>query len=390
MKILHIHLNGPFTENWSYQENHLSDEHARMGHEVTVITTQYTYNEKGVVVETATEDKIIGNGVRLIRVKRHETFLKKYNGIFRPYKILDLINEIKPDFILNHGLIGSVVAFDIIKFLKKNKNQTRLVVDTHEDFLVAPNANTYKLKILRFIRRKQNAILLKYVDKVFYINPACMKYAREYYKIPINKMDLLPLGSDFHIIDELEKFTPRISMRSSLGFSSIDIIISHGGKLDINKRTIELIEAVKRINLFFPNIKLVIFGPVLDDIKDYFFSAIRNQSFIVYLGAIDTTTFYKVFLASDLSVFPGSDSALWQQAICCGNAFALTKAYYADFLDLGGNIEVIESFSPDDIVNGIMNMITNDKYLIMRKIAKEKSREVLSYENIANKVLCKS
>ena len=390
MKILHIHLNGPFTENWSYQENHLSEEHARKGHEVTVITTPFTFNEKGVIVKIAPEDKMLSNGVRLIRVKKHQTIFKKYNDVFRPFKIFDLINQIKPDFILDHGLIGSVAAFDIIKYLKKNKNQTRLVVDTHEDFLVAPNADTFKLKILRWIRRKQNTKLLRYVDKVFYINHACMVYARDYYKIPLNKMELLPLGTDFHLIDKLESATSRELMRSSFGFSTSDIVVSHGGKLDVNKRTIELIEAIKRINPIFPNIKLVIFGPVLDDIKDSFFSAIRNQQYIVYLGPVDTTTFYKVFLSSDISVFPGSDSALWQQAISCGNAFALTKAYYANFLDFGGNIEVMGSFSPDDIVYGIRSMITNNKYLIMRKIGKENSREVLSYENIAKKVLISS
>lgn len=387
MRVLHVHLNGPFTENWSYQENHLSEEHKRMGHDVTVITNCYTFNDKGVIVETEPTDKILNNGVRLIRVKKYETIYKKYNDVFRPYHIFKLIDEIKPDYIINHGLIGSVAAFDVIKYVKKNINKTTLVADIHEDYYVGQKDNTLKLKILRSIRRNQNKKLLKYSEAIFCINPDCMLYAENYYNIPKAKLEILPIGSDYHLINELEENDARNKVRKELGISSNEIVICHGGKLDTKKRTIELIDAMVKLREDFSIIKLVIFGPVLEDINESFFTKIEKQSFISYLGQLSKEEFYQLLIATDICVFPGTDSALWIQAISCGNALAITREHNADYLNLGGNIEIMNSYESSDIYNSIKSLILNKKYMKMRMIAKKNAEKLFSYEQIAKKTL---
>lgn len=386
MKILHIHLNGPFTENWSYQENHLSDEHQRMGNQVTIIANCDTYNDKGVIVETNQVDKILDSGVRLIRIIKHKSIFKKLNKLLKPYKIYRLIDSIKPDFIVHHGLIGSIAAFDVLKYIKKNSHKAKLVADIHEDHFVGLKATTLKLRFIRMIRRKLNAKFLKFVDSVFFINYGCKQYAIDYYKVPDRKLKLLPLGSDYHLISNLEYSNAGETLKNELCFNN-EIIICHGGKLDIKKRTLELIEATILLHKEFNNIRLVIFGPLLDDIRTRFFDYKGSHSFISYLGTLDTPNFYKLFLAADISVFPGTDSALWQQAISCGNALVLTKEYYSDFLDFGGNIEIIDSFSPNDIYLGLKSIISNKKYIIMKSIAKSNAKQVFSYEELAKRML---
>ena len=386
MKILHVHLNGPFTENWGYQENLLSEEHKKMGHDVTVITNCYTFNDAGKIVYTEPVDKILKDGVRLIRVEKHSTFLKKYNNVFRPFKIYSIIEKLEPDYIINHGLIGSVSAFDVIKYVKKNKNVI-LVADNHEDYYVGPPANTAMLKLLRFIRRKQNKVLLKHVKSIFCINPSCMLYAEKYYKIPLNRLEHLPLGSDYNLVRNLEKNNAREKFRSKHGYLADDIIVCHGGKLDTQKRTLELVDAFEKIHKELPEVKLVIFGPVLTDINEEFSLKIKNKDYINYLGTLNTKEYYEVFMSSDIGVFPGGNSVLWQQATSCGNALIIGNEYGMNHLDVGGNIKILNSYSPEDIYNTVKEIVISSKYFNMKKIAQKNSESFFSYESIAKNIL---
>lgn len=387
MKILHVHLNGPFTENWSYQENHLSEEHKKMGHEVTVITNCYTYNSMGAIIEIEPVDKILNDGVRLIRVKRHATLFKKYDDVFRPYKIFDLINSLKPDYIINHGLIGSIAAFDVVKYVKKNRQNTTLVADIHEDRFVGQKSNTIKLKVLQLVRILQNRRLMKYAKVLLSINPECTNYAKAYYKIPNEKIEFLPIGSDYRLIRELEKSHAGDKLRQENGISLNEVVICHGGKLDTKKRTLELIDAITQLHLEFPYLRLMIFGPILTDIQNVFYAKIDGKSYIKYLGQLSKNQFYQLFLASDIAVFPGTDSALWLQSVSCGNALVITRDHYAEYLDFGGNVEILKSYESIDIVNCMRDLLITNKYKKMKKIAKENSEDVLSYEQIAKRAI---
>ena len=46
MKIVHICLAASYVEGFGYQENILTQLHAQMGHSVTVLTTDRTFNSK--------------------------------------------------------------------------------------------------------------------------------------------------------------------------------------------------------------------------------------------------------------------------------------------------------------------------------------------------------
>ena len=62
MKIAHIGLASYFTEGMSYQDNQLSGQNARDGHQVLVVSNAAKYVD-GKVVETGYEDRFLENGV---------------------------------------------------------------------------------------------------------------------------------------------------------------------------------------------------------------------------------------------------------------------------------------------------------------------------------------
>lgn len=387
MKILHLHLNGPFTENWGYQENVISEEHKRLGHEVIVITNCFTYNDEGIIIESYPIDKIMDNGVRLIRIKKKKLLLKKFEDIFRPYKIYKLLCNINPDFIFIHGLIGSIGTLDVVKYVKRKNHNCDIVVDIHQDYCNSPINKTIKYNLLKFILRRLNAILIKYVKKIFYVRPSTKIYAENYYNVPSTHLEFLPLCSDFRIIHELEKDENVTNFRYTHSFSNDDILICHGGKLDSNKKTIELVNAVEKLNDENPRVKLLIFGPILNDINDILVTKIENSNFITYFGRLKVEEYYKLFLSSDIAVFPGGHSVLWEEALSCGLAMLVTKIYGAENYDLGGNVKYLEFSTSNEILLKLKEIITKDKYKKMKMISKRNAENIFSYEAISKKVL---
>ena len=67
MKVLHFDNTGTFNENMSYQENMIPEYNAKDGHQVVILTSCFEYDNYGVVRFTPPTDKIMNNGVRLIR-----------------------------------------------------------------------------------------------------------------------------------------------------------------------------------------------------------------------------------------------------------------------------------------------------------------------------------
>ena len=67
MKIAHIGLAAYYTEGMTYQDNQLSEQNARDGHEVLYISNAAKY-VNGEIVDTGYEDSLLSSGVRLVRL----------------------------------------------------------------------------------------------------------------------------------------------------------------------------------------------------------------------------------------------------------------------------------------------------------------------------------
>ena len=161
MKITHLCLCGPFTDKALYQENLLTKYHKKLGHDVSIITSQYTWNNKGEIVKEESKTYYNEHGIKVIRLPSEEIPFLNFKLYKNLYKSIE--NE-KPDILFMHG-IQFLNLKQVIKYVKKHTN-VRLFVDNHADVI-----NSARNWLSRNIQHK---IIWKHYAKI--IEPYTTKF----------------------------------------------------------------------------------------------------------------------------------------------------------------------------------------------------------------------
>ncbi len=264
MKILHVCLNGPFTDGWNYQENLITKYHKKLGHEVIVVTSQWIWNPKGELEICLKPDYINGDGVRIIRLqmKGKNDFDKK----FRRYKdVYKVISSLKPNLIFIHGCQFLDIKY-IAKYVKLHPN-VKVYVDNHADFSNSARTFLSKNFLHKVIWRYCAHLIEPYTTKFYGVLPARVDFLKDVYKIPEEKVELLVMGADDEKVEEARNPNVRKEIREKYNIKPEDFLIMTGGKIDnAKKQTLLLMEAVKRIEM--ENVKLIVFGSVINDLKE--------------------------------------------------------------------------------------------------------------------------
>lgn len=381
MKVTHICLCGPVTDNWSYQDNLLPKYHKRIGYDVSVITSQYIWNNNG---NLDIDDRPIYKneyGIKTIRLKTKygTNVLSKFKKYINLY---EAIRREEPEILFVHG-IQFLDVKEVVRYLRENP-QVKVYVDNHADFSNSAT-NWISKNILHKIIWKRSAQLINpYTTKFYGVLPARVEFLKKIYRIPKEKVDLLLMGADDEKVKEAKHGNFRIKIRNKYGIKENDFLIVSGGKIDYAKRQIIfLIEAVKKIKS--DNIKLIIFGSVSKDMKEKLNSMIDGKK-IIYIGWIKSEECYNYFVASDLGVFPGRHSVLWEQAVGTGLPCIFKYWKGTTHVDVGRNCKFLYNDSVDEIKNCLEEIVNNHLlYTEMKKNAETKGSSVFSYETIARK-----
>ena len=382
MKILHISPNASYTEGWSYQENLLPKYQVKKGHDVTLIVSNYSRPNKELI-KVECDDKISSDGFRVIRKEKKYKSTSNIISLFNHIELYDLLKEIQPDFIHFHGL-GDATLLQVAKYKKKEKPSLCLVVDNHLDYNIGfdPEKNIWT-KILRLYYRVFQKLINKYVDAVYGVTPWRAEYAMDVYGIPRQKISVLIMGADDEKLRFNKKQEIRRQVREQYGIENSDFLIVTGGKIDKDKNIHILMKACMQL----PQAKLLIFGNVLDDVKNEFYDILNHSKNIIYIGWIDSDKVYDFFFASDLVCFPGQHSVLWEQA-CASKIPCLFKRWIGmNQVDNGGNSEFLDEITEKGIKNKLLGLINTDKYREMKKIAESEKTDIYLYSNIAEKSL---
>jgi possible group 1 glycosyl transferase len=379
MKIVHIcHT---YIDGFAYQDNELPKAHAKLGHDVTIISTlDYAGCFNYSVTQSLNNKIYYSDKCKIIRL----ALKYKSNYRFILYKgLYSILKEENPDLIYFHEL-PYFNYYDIIRY--KKKYNCKLVVDFHCDYYNSARGFISKFILHKGLYRFINSIVKSYVDQYYAVTPGTIDFVYSMYNINREKIKLLPLGGNLDEIESNNNKTARSQTRLELGISENQLIIITAGKIDYNKKTIELIKAYKKLNN--KHIDLVIIGSIESKCEKKIFKLCDNNPNIHLLGWKTPQEIYRYFIASDLGCFPGSQSAIWQQAICCGLPLICRYWPGGDYLDCGGNISFIQDDSETDIFNAIKEIIettgTLDK---MSHISKKYGKERFSYINIAQKVI---
>lgn len=368
---MHIQLVGPYTDGWLYQDNILPKYHKRMGYDVEFITTDYCLNNDGLI-EYAKDFKsyIDNNGIIISRLREKKSFflkrLKKYQ------QLIPTLKKSNPDIIFIHG-IQFLQYYNIIKFAKSKKN-VRIIVDNHADLLNSAKNIMSRYILHKFIWR----IFAKYSEDIvsifFGVTPSRVLFLTKIYKIDQKKCDLLPLGVDDDYVNKIKE--NRLSIKASLNIPLDKKVILTGGKIDYKKK--EIIDIANMLANENNYITLV-FGSVTKDLENTFYNSLSEN--VKFIGWLDADAIYKYFIASDLIIFPGLHSVLWEIAAGLGVPTLIRDIGQVEYLNRLANVSIIKSMSKPELLNQIRHSTDNKNHLKVNIINE------LMYSEIAKKSL---
>ena len=386
MKILHVCLSNFYIDDYSYQENMLTKFHVLHGHDVTVLASLVTFNKQGKNTHLPKESTYyVNDGYKVIRVNYKKKGIYNFNKRFRYYNnIYDKIVAEKPDIIFIHGC-----QFMDIKHIKRyvlHNDNVKVFVDNHADFINSAT-NWLSKNILHKMFWRYCAKIIEPITEIFYgVTPNRCVFLEEVYKIPRSKIKLLVMGVDDKLVNHIT--SSRIDFkeyyRSELNLHKDDFVITTGGKIDCAKNIHLLMESVKELDN--PRIKLLIFGNIAPEIKELF-DSLNNHISIIHLGWRSHDDIIRLFLISDLTVFPGTHSVLWEEAVGCGIPSVFKYWEGMTHVDVGGNCVFLKEDSTKEIQRVVSNILENKEiYEKMLKSSLEK-KDQFFYSNIAARAI---
>lgn len=386
MKIVHLCLSNFYIEDFGYQENLIPKYHKKKGHDVTIIASRFTYRKDNGQPSLAKAGEYINsNGIKVIRIDYKHKWLGRFNEKLKIYDgTYKLLEKEHPDLIFNHG-IQFLDLLEVAKYVKNNPS-CKLVADNHAAYI---NSGTNLLsreilhkRIYKWVIQK----VLPSIEKIFVLAPGCRDFVKEMYKVSDDKMEYLFLGADSEKINFNNQNKIKQKTRKDLNIEDDDFVLITGGKLTKGKNTELLLKSIRKIKN--KKIKLIIFGAFSDDIKHEMLNLIKSDDRVRFIGWLNGEDVYDYYLASDIAVFPGTKSALWEQAICSGLPLICKRWKGMEYVDVGGNCIFIDDCNVEHIAEKI-EVLINDKHLYnnMKQIAKTKGFEKFSYERIAQQAI---
>lgn len=379
MKILHICVGGPYTDDWNYQENMLTKYQTREGHDVSLIAAKWAWGNSGKIKEVPECDYVNGVGVRIYRLP-----IKGNKDVFYRYKrfigFYETIEKVSPEVIFVHN----VQFFDIDQIVRYAKtHKVMIYADNHADF--SNSARTFLAKIFyKTIWRYYAQLIEPYTIKFFGVLPSRVVFLQDIYGLPKEKCELLVMGGDDELIDAAQKTEVKMDIRNRYRIKEDDFLIVTGGKIDKFKtQTLLLMQAVKSIQN--PKVKLLVFGSVDDEYKEEILRLSEEKN-ISFVGFIQAEESYQYFASADLVVFPGRHSVYWEQVVAQGIPMLCKYWDGTTHVDIGGNVEFLMEDSTDLIKEKLLELIDNPvRYEDMKQKANGKGKEAFSYKTIARK-----
>jgi glycosyltransferase involved in cell wall biosynthesis len=385
MKILHCCLAAFYIDNYSYQENVLPKMHKIQGHDVRILASTETFINNSLLgyIEPATyynTDEIL-----VTRVPYSKLLPRFIMKKLRFYNDISLnIQEFKPDVIFLHDCQFLSIK-EVVRYVKKNKN-VKVFVDGHTDFINSGTNWISKNILHKIIYKKCAKMIEPFTEKFYGVLPIRVDFYRDVYKIPENKLELLVLGADHTQIEVSNRSQVRDIVIEQSKFMKDDFVIVTGGKIDERKNIHHLMEAVSLINN--PKIKLIVFGSVIEEMKDKIMALTSSSSNINYVGWVSVEDSYKYLLSGDLAIFPGTHSVLWEQAVGLGIPAVFKSWNGMHHVDVGGNCLFLENVSTESIKE-MIERIFNDQifYNKMKNVAIEDGINKFSYFEIAKRAI---
>jgi 1,2-diacylglycerol 3-alpha-glucosyltransferase len=349
-----------FQENLEFQENFLVKYYVKHGHEVAVVTSTFGsvfdyYSDKH---DNTTPPKTYTfEGAKIIKLRFRYNILHR----LRAYtSIAGILEEERPDLLYVHDIMLNFP--EAVAYVKRHP-ECRMIMDYHCDYSNS-GRNQLSLKVLHGVIRKWFLDRARpHLRRIFPVVPAGITFLNEIYKVPLDEMEVLPLGADTDQCEQVRKSGAGKLLRAALGFGDEEIVIFTGGKLAPAKKTELLIEAVRLLPEL--PLRVVVAGEARPADQAYKAALLEQGAAdprVRFVGWLEKHEMYRYMDMADLAVFPASQSVVWQQAIAMGLPLIAGDVGHQDvsYLNLEDNIIVLPShrISAPHLAEAIREVVT--------------------------------
>ena len=364
-----------YIDNYSYQENYLPKYHKMQGHNVEIVASLFTFDEKGRGTFLPRASTYINeHGIPVTRLEYARGITSKRLRVYRGLK--KELQRIEPDVLFIHGVQFKDINV-VKKYCQKHKN-VKVYIDNHSDYNNSAT-NWFSKNILhKIIWRHYAKKINPNVEKFYGVLPARVDFLVDVYKLPKEKVELLVMGADDTSVEKALLPENRLTMRGKYGVKEDEIVLMTGGKINKNKLdTLTLMKAMSSLRDI--PVKLLIFGVVDPSIQQEFDSLVNDN--IKFIGWKKSEDLYNEFSAADILVFPGLHSVLWEQAVGMGKPCIFRRIDGFSHIDIGGNCMFFDDHTAESYANTIRSAV--DNLTKMEEIAKERGLTAFSYNKIA-------
>ncbi len=313
MKI--VHVVDYFHPELGYQETFVAREHARMGHEVCVVTSDryspFIYKENR---------NLLGK-----RIKKPGMFMERDINVWRlktrweiPHAIWvsgleSKLRELKPDVVMVHG-IANFFAIRIAR-LKKKTGGFKLIYDDHMAFAASRSPMRLLYPLFRLFCSPQ---IQKSADALVAVAETCRRFMRARYGIPAERIVTVPLGADAEVF----KFdvAVRNEVRNRLGIGSDETVFIYAGKIVAVKGPHLLVDAALQLAKTHGNIRVLLVGNGSSTYIGEMKAKIQAQGatdLFIWHDAVLNRELPGFYSAADVAVWPREASLSMMEAMAC-------------------------------------------------------------------------
>lgn len=317
MKI--VHISEDYIEGWGYQENLLPLYQKRAGHDVVVVSNnehlKYVQNKEmvGEIVKKGAEYEY--DGIKIYKIK---TYLNTSSTSFFCRGLYKILAKEHPDMIFHHNV--NISTLSVAAKYKRRYPQVRLYADNHADWINESKNRIWHKVFCETIIPWQVKRLGDDVNYYIGVSPMRCKYLNKVYRVPEQQIKFLPIGCDTDGAEQVNN--SRVELRKQYQIKNEVFVIVSGGKLDKSKGTLVLIEACDNLREKIPNLRLLLFGRIDDEVKE----TAKQKTWITMEGWCDRYKTLSLLKMSDVACWPWLHTTLIEDSIACGIPLVVKKS----------------------------------------------------------------
>lgn len=369
-----VHLCNYFQPKLGYQEYFLSNEHSKMGHEVTVVTSEryFPFPDYDNTVFPVL-GKRIGDagefdydGFKVIKLNIAFEFSKRV--WLRGLK--NVLRRIKPDIVICHG-IGNFNALRAARL--KTRLGFKLVVDDH----MLISEKNHSLLGQLYYKAFNFRDIYEQADRIVGVADECVEYIVDQYKFPRSRVEMIPLGADI----DLFRFNENLgaAFRQQHGIDPDAIVITYTGKHTFKKGPHNILMALEKLTPTLRKKVVALFIGNMENAYETTFNAhvgkVSDKVKVIRISAVTNKELVDIYSASDVAVWPRQGSMSMIEASSCEVAIVccdfLTERYK------NNNGIPIREDDIDDLARAFDLLIHNDEE---RRAMGRRGRELIMNE----------